>query len=389
MRISKALTDGIRDKLLQHVNGDGHIITKPLAVLLAASIVKILLTASIGGSDEHCAFTLSAKDFTLERVVSRACRAACRLALICLHPFLYLLKGLPVYDGRKRVFHNNNVLRCGVAVPRAVRALGDFPIHQIADIFGIFEEIVQAVNSKISAALRTPLLGVKPADDLAVRHTAGVQAKDQPHRLGLGGVNNKPTVDNLIAKRRSAARVQPLTRHKAHFLDDLLPRLQNPHLIKQRHTAFSQKSRRVTEIPAYHRLRHRHNIDTEASELVAEIKPRGKLAKHAGLVVYYHGIGSSMLKLPHHAGILRAGVFHAAGGLICKNIKHRQAALIALFAAGRDLNLYAVLVLPVRGVARKDICAMHQNHLYKSKSPFAAIVTANGDFVKGYSRMRH
>ena len=242
-----------------------------------------------------------------------------------------------------------------MTVPAAVRALLRPSIGQHADILLILQQIVQTVRPERAARLRAPPLGVEPLDDLPIRPSGGIVPEDDAHRLGLRLADLDPAVDDDIPERGHAAGILPLLSHPAHFLADLLPGLQNPHLIHKRHAALRHERRRVAQIAADHRLSHRYYPDAETLQTLTQREPRGHFAKHTALIIDNDRIRAALREQPHHAVKLRAGLFHAADGLIREHIQHREPLTLAPLAAFADLHFDAVGLLPVGGETGKNI----------------------------------
>ena len=215
---------------------------------------------------------------------------------------------------------------------------------------------MQTVRPERAARLRAPSLGVEPLDDLPIRPPGGIVPEDDAHSLSLRLADLDFTVNDDIPERGHTAGILPLLGHPAHFLADLLPGLQYPHLIHKRHAALRHERRRVAQIAADHRLSHRYHPDAKTLQTLAQRKPRGHFAEHTALVIDNDRISAALREQPHHTVKLRAGLFHAADSFISKHIQHREPLPVAPLAAPADLNLDTVGILPVGREPGKDIC---------------------------------
>lgn len=119
-------------------------------------------------------------------------------------------------------------------------------VNQPSNVLLVAQYIVQAVLAKGFAALGGAALAGELVHDGVIAGPGRVHLKNQPHGLCFVLVDDVPFGDiHVIPQGRRTAAGLPLAGHKAHLLDDLLPRDQDVHLVEQRHCAFVDKDGRV------------------------------------------------------------------------------------------------------------------------------------------------
>lgn len=334
-----------------------------LPLFLGALVVVV---TPAGGADGHGRLALSAKDLAAQGVVPHGGGPAALLAFVGAHPLLHCVKQISVDDRRDGVFQPDGLVAVSVGVAGAVRGVEGLAIDQGADIFFVVQQVVEGVAAEGTAPLGFDSIPVQAVNDLFVRAAGGVLLKNSPDGGGFLRADNQLPVLDTVAKGRLAAGVLAVACHVLHLFHDLLPGLQGPDLIKQRHAALGQKIGWVAEIAADHGLGDADNGHAHGDQLVTEGKPCRHFPEHPGLVVDHHGVRKAHAQLGHHGIKLGPGVLHAGHGLVCEHAQDGDAVLVAILGAFGHLHVDAVRVLVVGGVSGVDkraVLTLHSDSL--------------------------
>lgn len=231
------------------------------------------------------------------------------------------------------------------------------------DIFFVFQQVVEAIDTISAATFGFDPVSVQPGDDFPVTPAAGISIKYSPDNLRLCLINGQALFvsiqDYLIAKGGLPSGVLLGSGHVAHFFHHFLACLQDPHLVKNRHITFHQKVGRVPEVFADHRLCDGNNLDPHFGEFIPEGEPGCHFPEHPALIVDHHCVRFAGTQVLHHLVILRPGIFHAADGVVCIDVDDGIPVLLAPFRALFDLDFDAVRILIIRGVSGEDVSFAH------------------------------
>lgn len=381
-RVPQDLPDGGGNDLLQLFGGDSGGVAIVLPLFLGALVVVV---TPAGCADRHGRLALAAKDLAAQGIVPHGGGPTALLAFVGSHTRLHCVKQIPVNDWRDGIFQPDGLVVLAVGVAGAIGGVEGLAIDQRADVFLVVQQVVQGVASEGSAPLGFDAVLVEPVNDLLVGAAGGVLLENSPDGGGFLRADNQLSFLDIVAQGRLAAGVLAVFGHVLHLFHDLLPGLQGPDLIKQRHAALGQKIGWVAEIAADHGLGDADHGHTHGGQLIPEGEPGRHLAEHPGLVVDYHGVRKANAQLGHHGIKLGPCVLHPADGLVGEHAQNGDAVLVAILGAFGHLHVDAVRVLVVGGVSGVDKRAVLSFHV---APPGVNVDTMNWlQFTTGYDML--